>query len=164
MTHRQLDELELELESAVLVAPAEQMVAPRRPTNGRRQRTRGQALVEFALLLPVLVLVLALAADFGRAFTAYIAISGAAREGAAYGMQSTTAAADTAGMRTAALADAPTIFNAAPGVSAVSGANDGMNYPYVEVTVDYAFEPIIAIPPMNRTFDLSRTVRMRVIN
>jgi Flp pilus assembly protein TadG len=134
------------------------------PRASRRSRSRGQTLVEFALLLPALVLILALAADFGRAFTAYIAISGAAREGAAFGMLSSTNAANSGGMTAAALADAPTIWGQAPVVMATSGANDGMGYPYVEVTVDYSFEPIIAIPPLNRTFDMTRTVRMRVIN
>jgi Flp pilus assembly protein TadG len=164
MTDRQSDELELNLESPDACVPVASESVSRRPAYGKRKRTRGQTLVEFALLLPVMVLILALAADFGRAFTAYIAISGAAREGAAYGMQSTTAAADSAGMTAAALADAPTIWGKAPVVTAKTGANDGMGYPYAEVTVDYNFEPIIAIPPLNRTLDMTRTVRMRVIN
>jgi Flp pilus assembly protein TadG len=138
-------------------------VATARPAS-KRGHSRGQALVEFALLLPVLVLILALAADFGRAFTAYIDISGAAREGAAYGMQSSTTAADSAGMSAAALADAPSIWGKAPSVETSSGADDGMGYAYAEVTVNYTFEPLLAIPPLNRTFDMTRTVRMRVIN
>jgi len=42
----------------------------------------GQNLVETALVLPLLLLVLAGIVDFGRAFTTYIAIANAAREGA----------------------------------------------------------------------------------
>lgn len=49
-------------------------------------RERGQALVEFALILPVLVLILMGVFDFGRAFFAYNAISNGAREGARYGV------------------------------------------------------------------------------
>jgi hypothetical protein len=79
-------------------------------------------------------------------------------------MQSTTFASDSAGMTAAALADAPTIWGKAPVVTTSSGANDGLGYPYAQVTVDYQFEPIIGIPPLNRKFDLTRTVRMRVIN
>jgi Flp pilus assembly protein TadG len=48
--------------------------------NGRR----GQALVEFALIVPVLMLILVIAIDFGRLFFSYIEVSNAAREGANY--------------------------------------------------------------------------------
>jgi Flp pilus assembly protein TadG len=47
----------------------------------RRPTTRAQALVEFALVLPVLLLILFVIFDFGRAIYAYNAISNAAREG-----------------------------------------------------------------------------------
>ena len=41
-------------------------------------------MVEFALLLPVLMLLLVVAVDFGRLFATYVAVNNAAREGAAY--------------------------------------------------------------------------------
>lgn len=44
-------------------------------------RSRGQALVEFALILPILVLMIFGIVDFGRGVYAYNAISNAAREG-----------------------------------------------------------------------------------
>lgn len=47
--------------------------------------TRGQSLVEFALALPVLLLILIGITDLGRAFGAYIVMTNAAREGAYYG-------------------------------------------------------------------------------
>jgi PKD repeat protein len=58
-----------------------------RPPVGRhsRARRRGQALVEFALIVPVLLFLLVIAIDFGRLFFSYIQINNAAREGAAYG-------------------------------------------------------------------------------
>jgi hypothetical protein len=43
---------------------------------------QGQSLVEFALILPLMVLIVIGIFDLGRAFFAYIAISNAAREGA----------------------------------------------------------------------------------
>jgi Flp pilus assembly protein TadG len=46
-----------------------------------RRRRRGQALVEFALVLPVLLLILFGIVDFGRAIYAFNAVSNAAREG-----------------------------------------------------------------------------------
>lgn len=50
-----------------------------RPT---RARTRGQSLVELALILPVLLLLFASALDLGRLFYSQITISNAAKEGA----------------------------------------------------------------------------------
>ena len=46
---------------------------------------RGQAVVEFALIIPVFLLLLLAAVDFGRMFFTYIQANNAAREGAAYG-------------------------------------------------------------------------------
>ncbi|TYP53769.1 TadE/TadG family type IV pilus assembly protein [Thermosediminibacter litoriperuensis] len=46
---------------------------------------RGQAVVEFALVLPVLVLILFGILEFGRIFHSYIVITNAAREGARLG-------------------------------------------------------------------------------
>ena len=59
---------------------------------GRRPRTRreaasrrGQAMVEFALLLPLVALFLVITVDFGRLYFSYIQITNAAREAAAFG-------------------------------------------------------------------------------
>jgi len=52
--------------------------------NGHNKTTsnkKGQSLVEFALVLPLFVLLIVGVFDLGRAFFAYIAISNAAREG-----------------------------------------------------------------------------------
>ena len=48
------------------------------------ERTRGQAMVEFAIVLPIFVLFLVMAIDFGRIYFSYIQINNAAREGAAF--------------------------------------------------------------------------------
>jgi len=45
---------------------------------------RGQSLVEFALLLPILLLLVLGAMDFGRMFSTKITLTNAAREGANY--------------------------------------------------------------------------------
>jgi len=46
---------------------------------------KGQSLIEFALILPLIVLMIAGIFDLGRAFYASITITNAAREGARYG-------------------------------------------------------------------------------
>lgn len=48
----------------------------------RRGRSRGQALVELALILPLMVILLAAALDLGRLFYSGITVTNAAREGA----------------------------------------------------------------------------------
>lgn len=54
----------------------------RRGPRSTRSRTRGQSLVELALILPVLLLLFASALDLGRLFYSQITISNAAKEGA----------------------------------------------------------------------------------
>lgn len=54
-----------------------------RPWNGRRHAdARGQSLVEFALVLPMLLVLLLGLADFGRVFSAGITVEAAARNAA----------------------------------------------------------------------------------
>src|SRR5487761_150489 len=50
----------------------------------RRRRTRGQALVEFAVTVPILVLLVAGVLELGRGYTFAVATSNAARDGARY--------------------------------------------------------------------------------
>ncbi|SDD87667.1 TadE/TadG family type IV pilus assembly protein [Auraticoccus monumenti] len=48
---------------------------------GRTDRERGAAAVEFALVVPLLLLLVVGIAEFGRAYNAQTTLSGAAREG-----------------------------------------------------------------------------------
>lgn len=50
----------------------------------RQKHQKGQSLLEFALLLPILLLILAGVLDLGRLYYAYVAVTDAAAEGAAY--------------------------------------------------------------------------------
>jgi PKD repeat protein len=56
-----------------------------RRLGGRARRTRGQSLVEFALVLPVLMLLLLITIDFGRLFLSYVSLNNTARVAANYG-------------------------------------------------------------------------------
>ena len=73
--------------------------AGRTPSAPQRRRRRGQAVVEFAIILPVFALLMLIAIDVGRLFLSYIDVSNAAREGAAYAAGNPT---DTSGILTAA--------------------------------------------------------------
>ena len=55
-----------------------------RRKSGKDESVRGQGLVEFAILLPVLLLVVLGAVDFGRVMFSWIQITNASREAAAY--------------------------------------------------------------------------------
>ncbi|MGO4383770.1 TadE/TadG family type IV pilus assembly protein [Specibacter sp. RAF43] len=71
---------------------------------------RGAAAVEFALLLPILLLLVIGIMEFGRAFNVQISASNAAREGARYAAVHYAEAGFTNGAaQAAALAAAPTL-------------------------------------------------------
>lgn len=53
--------------------------------KGRSASERGQALAEFALLIPLMLLLVVALADFGRFFASAIGVESAAREAADYG-------------------------------------------------------------------------------
>jgi Flp pilus assembly protein TadG len=79
------------------------------PPPGRAEN--GQALVEFALLVPLLLLIFLGTVEFGRLGYIVIETSGAARAAAQYGSQNPATAADDAGMLLAAQQDAPDLTN-----------------------------------------------------
>ena len=79
-------------------AKAPHCLRSRRATS----RQHGQAVVEFALILPVFFLLLVIAVDFGRLFFSYIQLHNAAREAAAAGLVQPT---DTVNMTARAQAE-----------------------------------------------------------
>lgn len=74
----------------------------RRSTASRRPRNRGQALVEFALVFPILVIVILGTIDLGRAVYDYNTVGNAARTGVRVAIVSQT----DASIRNAAKAQA----------------------------------------------------------
>ena len=68
----------------------------------RRQSDAGGALVELALVMPVLVLIFVATIDFGRVFYLSQSLTDAARAGAQYGAHSPAQSGDIAGMQTTA--------------------------------------------------------------
>src|SRR5271167_511506 len=80
-------------------------------TRRRLRAARGQSYVELAFALPVLVIILVVAADFGRLFYTYVGVINAARAGAQYGSNSVITAADATGMSAAAKQDGVNVAN-----------------------------------------------------
>ena len=62
---------------------------PRR--RHRRRRTRGQSLVEFALVLPVTLLLISFGVDFGRVFLGWVDLNNVVRDAANFAAENPTA-------------------------------------------------------------------------
>ena len=58
----------------------------RRPRGGKYNRQRGQDLVEYALALPIVLLILMSILDLGRVVYVYSSLHNSVREGARYGI------------------------------------------------------------------------------
>jgi len=128
------------------------------PSRRRCHKTiRGQSLVEFALVLPVFLLLLIGIAEFGRAWMTRNILTGASREAVRI--------AAVQGNTASARSRANTILSSA-GISGatVNIADDGAPYGTCSVTVSYAFPISVAgfLPGlMGTNFTLSSSTSMR---
>jgi Flp pilus assembly protein TadG len=127
-------------------------------TSGRR---RGAAVVEMAVLLPLLVFLFLLAADFARVFYFSLTLTNCARAGALYASDpSIQSESPFASTQAAALADA-TNFSPQPTITEANGVDaNGRNY--VEVTAAHTFGTITGFPGIPSSLNLKRTVRLYV--
>jgi len=146
---------------------------------GRRRGFRaahGQSYLELAFVLPVLAIVLVVAADFGRLFYTYVGVINAARAGAQYGSNSVTTAADATGMSTAAKQDGVNIANltvsasqctcetatsSIPACSSNFCANDPQGN-YVVVNTQVLFNTIVEYPGIPSPITLTGQAVMQV--
>jgi Flp pilus assembly protein TadG len=138
----------------------------------------GASLVEFAILLPVLALLMVGTIVFGQWMYFGILAANAARAGAQYGSQNLTTAANTSGMQSAALQDGQNLsqFSATPHCYYISGSTTtqcslpatatpppGAIY-YVEVDTTGTFNPLIKYPGMPKNVTVSGKSIMRVVS
>lgn len=132
-----------------------------------RHRRRGQTLVEFALILPIFLLVLMGIFDFGRAVYYYNTLSNAAREAVRVAIvdQNTTAITDTAVSHAASVgvtsSDVTVEFRTAD-LSAACAAPYAVGCVAV-VTVNYQYSaatPIIS--NLLGTIDMNATTRQGI--
>jgi Flp pilus assembly protein TadG len=121
----------------------------------------GAAVVEMAILLPLLVLCFLLASDFARIFYFSLTLQNCARAGALYAYDPVAAAESPFQTVTeAAQSDAANI-SPKPTITQTDGT-DALGRSYVDVTAAYTFMPTAAIPPIPSQVNLTRTVRMYV--
>ena len=150
-------------------------IARRRTT--RRATQSGQALLEVALVTPLLLLLAVGIIEIGRYAYYSILVADAARAGAQYGAQNLATAADTAGIRTAAENDGQnlaalhvtvqhecgctgsSIGGACP---ATACASPNHALVYVKVTVTGTFNSLFKYPGIPQSIDCDSTELMRV--
>lgn len=125
----------------------------------RRHGDRGQSLVELSIVLPVLLILLLGAVDFGRLYYASVTVTGAARNGAQYASENPD---DTAGIRAAALEDAG-VLNPQPTVTVSGPDSDPAGGRYIGVRVTHTFRTLVPWPGIPSSVDISRQVVMRVV-
>ena len=128
----------------------------------RRTNENGQALVEFAIVLPLLLMILYGVIQFGIVFNNYIQVTSAAREGARKASVSRTlgSSAATTAATDAAVAAAPGLDSSDMGVTvtASSAWAQGSDVT-VQVTYPYAIDVLGAVVASG---SLTSTTTMRV--
>ncbi len=134
---------------------------------GRRGRARGQSLVEFALILPVFLLIAFGTIDFGLALDASLSVSNAAREGARLGTTQPSVAAiesrvrAVAGRLNNATLSISVSCKTAAGAACAGGMAGATSGTSVVVRVTYPY-PMITPIAFGTSIPLSSTVEMRV--
>ena len=146
----------------------------------RWKSQEGQAFVELTLLLPLLLMMLMGVVDFARVFHTALAITQAARAGAAYGAQSSAKSSDKPGMeqaaRDAAAQDLDTSALTVTASQYCKCTTDGVTLTamtlctdtcagsrqvYVQVITQKTFQTLWNYPGVPHTVNLSRTAILR---
>jgi len=145
----------------------------------------GSALVEMAVVMPVLVMLLVGAADLARVFYYAMELTTAARAGAQYGSYNSATVTETANITAAAQNAAPnispiTVILATPPGVCQCALDDGTGQPwaavactatcpsgrhiveYITVQSQKTFTIISRFLPINRNITLTRSATMRV--
>ena len=149
----------------------------RRHGGGNRSRgPRGQASVELALSLPLLLMILLVVVETGRAFYIAISVSNAARAGVQYGSQNLSTAGDNAGMEQAAANDAPNITGMTTTATHFCQCSDGSpstclstdcasshRLLYTQVNTRAPYAPLIDFMGILPTMSISGKAVMRVV-
>jgi Flp pilus assembly protein TadG len=150
----------------------------KRLQNGCRDRftmrlSRGQAAVELALALPVLVVLLMIVGEFLRVYYTTIELNNAARAGVQYGIHSPANAADLQGMQQAALNDGSDTSGMTAVASMYCQCSDGSSVScgtagacsdervYIEVDTAATFYTLTNWPGIPRSIALTGKAVMR---
>jgi Flp pilus assembly protein TadG len=135
---------------------------------------RGTALLEFGLMLPLILVLVAGVLDYSLLMCMAISVADAARVGAQYGSLSAANASNTTGMQNAALNAAPDVPGLTATASKVCKCSDGTTVNcsggscssgpvrvYAQVKASTTSAPIINYSPLSFTGVISTTASMR---
>ena len=134
---------------------------------GNAASDAGQAIVETALIFPMLLALLIGAAEFARVAYAAIEVANAARAGVQYGAQSGFNASDSTGIATAAAKDAANVTGLVTTSSIACICSDGAastcantdcanshTEEILTVNTQATIDPLIHVPGLPRTYTL----------
>ncbi len=137
--------------------------------NRKEKGEKGQALVEFALLVPIFLILMFAIVDFGMGFHSWITVTNSAREGARYGaVQHSTAEIEERVKATADLINEDAKMTVTVTNAADNGGDPGES---VVVKVDYDYDLITPLASLvaflsgdilGPTLTLSSTAEMRL--
>jgi Flp pilus assembly protein TadG len=135
---------------------------------------RGIAVIEFALVMPVLFFLVAAVVDYTLLMRAAIAVGDAARAGAQYGSLNIANAANTSAIQAAAVNAAPDIPGLTATAAKVCQCSNGSTIncsggtcpsgpvrTYVQVTVKTTVNPLFSYPNLGYTGAVVATATMR---
>lgn len=153
----------------------------------RARKSRGSAVLEAALLIPVMLTMLFGTMDFGRVFYAGVAVASAARAGVQFGSLKAGNSGNFTAMKAAAQNDAASqgipaqslvitaknfcqcvgdtsaiVYNSCTITSCSAYGSAGRAPVYVEVSASYPFNTLVNWPTIPSTLTIKRTARMRV--
>lgn len=150
----------------------------KRRAAGIREILRGDAaqnLVEFAVVVPVVLLLLVGAVEIGRLAYLGMLVKNAAHAGVQYGAQNLATAADNTGMQNAAVNDGQNISgltatashycSCADGSSSTCAAGDcsaSHRLVYVQVNTTGQFAPLLHWPGLPSSYTINGQAVMRV--
>jgi hypothetical protein len=136
--------------------------------NRKAEGERGQALVEFSLIIPIFLLLVFAIVDFGMGLYSWITVTNAAREGARIG----TVGADTATIKARVRDTAGNLDNENLTVDVTNAVDDGgdpgesvsvhVDYQYHLITPVSSILNIISGGSLGPTLDFSSTSEMRL--
>ena len=136
-------------------------------------RPSGQAAVELALAVPVLILFVLAGSDYARVFFVSVEVNNAARAGASYGIQSVSKAQDLTGMQTAAVNDGSNISGLTATATQYCICSNHAKFTcgsspacqdqamYVQVTTTATFHTYFSYPGIPNTITLNGSAIMR---
>lgn len=143
-----------------------------------RENKSGGSMIEFALTLPVILLMALGAGDLARIFVEAAMLAGASNSGATYGYRTHKASADFEGMKAVIAEDAAEIEGVTPTADRVCDCPDnpgvwidctqttctsyGLPRVYVRAKAAKQFETMAAYPGVQRVSEMSMETLIRV--